>query len=156
MEIENFTSRINSLNDIEKFGKRKIKKQEQHKFTVKDGQMRKNIIQKPKFAQINDKRFYFSDGIVSLPFSHPSLKALLSYKAQNGQPIKKYIVEEKQKLLKMEHLALQQNERLRMLRNILSQNVTYYHLNSVKRSFEDQNINFSQTTRNYILYSFWK
>ena len=31
-------------------------------------------IQKSKFAQINDKRYYFSDGIASLPFSHPSLK----------------------------------------------------------------------------------
>ena len=37
-------------------------------------------ILKPKFKQLNDKRFYFSDGIVSLPFSHPYLKCLTEYK----------------------------------------------------------------------------
>ena len=30
-------------------------------------------IEKSQFAQINDKRYYFSGGIVSLPFSHPFL-----------------------------------------------------------------------------------
>ena len=33
-------------------------------------------IEKSKFEQINDKRYYFSYGIVSLPFSHPFLKEL--------------------------------------------------------------------------------
>ena len=30
-------------------------------------------IEKSKFTHINDKKNYFSDGIVSLPFSHPYL-----------------------------------------------------------------------------------
>ena len=30
-------------------------------------------VEKSKLAQINDERYYFSDGIVSLPFSHPFL-----------------------------------------------------------------------------------
>ena len=30
-------------------------------------------VEKSKFAQINDKRYCFSDGIVSLPFLHPFL-----------------------------------------------------------------------------------
>ena len=36
--------------------------------------MKKEIIPKSKFAEINDKRLYFSDGMVSLPFFYPSLK----------------------------------------------------------------------------------
>ena len=30
-------------------------------------------VEKSKFAQINDKRYYFSDGIALLSFSHPFL-----------------------------------------------------------------------------------
>lgn len=60
--------------------------------------MEKTIMQKSKFALINDKRF-FSDGIVSLPFSHLSMKTLIDYKNEIG----------KEKLLKMEHAALLQN-----------------------------------------------
>ena len=41
MEFENFASRINSRNGIEKFGKEKVEKQEQHRLVVKGGCMRK-------------------------------------------------------------------------------------------------------------------
>ena len=30
-------------------------------------------VNKVQFARLNNKRYYFSDGIVSLPFGHPSL-----------------------------------------------------------------------------------
>ena len=33
-------------------------------------------IEKSKFSQINNKRYYFSNGIVSLPYSHPYLKEI--------------------------------------------------------------------------------
>ena len=39
-------------------------------------------VQKCKFAQINDKRYYFEDGIISLPFSHSSLLEIVKYKAE--------------------------------------------------------------------------
>ena len=35
---------------------------------------------KVQFGQLNDKRFYFSNGLISLPFGHPSLENLRKYK----------------------------------------------------------------------------
>ena len=54
--------------------------------------MEKKVIEKSKFAQISDKRFCFSDGIVSLLFWHPSLKKLIEYKEEKDERIEKYIL----------------------------------------------------------------
>lgn len=51
--------------------------------------------EKPKFAQIDDKRYYFSDGIVFLPFSHPSLSEIFQFKNDKKQKVEAYILEEK-------------------------------------------------------------
>ena len=37
-------------------------------------------VNKIKFASLNDKRYYGSDGIVSLPFGHPLLNEVREYK----------------------------------------------------------------------------
>ena len=37
-------------------------------------------INKVKFASLNDKKYYGSDGIVSLPFGHPLLNEVREYK----------------------------------------------------------------------------
>ena len=42
------------------------------------------------FSQFNNKRFYFADGITSLPLSHPYVKELNKFKEQKGQRIEKY------------------------------------------------------------------
>ena len=39
-------------------------------------------IEKSKFAQINDKRYYFSNGIVFIPFSHPFLLEIVKIKRE--------------------------------------------------------------------------
>ena len=39
---------------------------------------------KNKFSQLNDKRFYFPDGIVLLPFGHINLKEIENYKKEKG------------------------------------------------------------------------
>ena len=39
-------------------------------------------VEKSKFAQIKDKKYYFEDGIISLPFSHPYLNELFSIKSK--------------------------------------------------------------------------
>lgn len=64
MEFENLTCRITLLNDIRNFRKETIEKQEQHRFAIVAGHMEKEVIQKSKFVQINDKRFYFLYGNV--------------------------------------------------------------------------------------------
>lgn len=44
-------------------------------------------IAKTKFSQLNDKRFYFPNGIVSLPFGHLSLKEVDKFKKNKGYRI---------------------------------------------------------------------
>ena len=46
MEFENFALRINSLNNIQKFGKEKSEIQEQYRFTISSSAMEKTITQK--------------------------------------------------------------------------------------------------------------
>ena len=66
-------------------------------------------IEKSKFAQINGKRYYFSDGIVSLPFSHPYLHEIVQFKRDKKQTIKLFLQEEKHKLTQMEKFSLKKS-----------------------------------------------
>ena len=45
---------------------------------------------KSKFAQINDKRYYFCNGIVSLPIFHPHLKKIMEFKLEKKVRIEMY------------------------------------------------------------------
>ena len=66
-------------------------------------------------------------------------------------------MEEKQNLLRMGSNAVLKHKRLSLLRNILLQNIIYYPLDSKKRSVENnENINFSQNTKNNVLNYIWK
>lgn len=56
---------------------------------------KKITIVKTKFSQLNDKRFYFLDGIVSLSFGHKNLKQKDDFKREKGQKIEKYFWKEK-------------------------------------------------------------
>ena len=38
--------------------------------------MQMKSVSKVQFGQLNDKRFYFSNGIISLPYGHPYLEDL--------------------------------------------------------------------------------
>lgn len=78
-------------------------------------------IAKTKFSQLNDKRFYFPNGIVSLPFGHLSLKEVDKFKKNKGYRIEKYFWNEKQNLLELESKALKATPRLYYLDNILKQ-----------------------------------
>ena len=71
-------------------------------FKVKQGKMVKTTVTKTKFSQLNDKRFYFPDGILSLPYDHISLTKIDEFKKQNGQKIDKYFWQEKENLHQME------------------------------------------------------
>ena len=51
-------------------------------------------IEKSKFAQINYKRYYFSDGIVSLPFSRPFLLGFVKFKREKKQKIETFLQQE--------------------------------------------------------------
>ena len=60
---------------------------EQARFTVKKNEMVLETVQKKKFSQLNDKRYYFQCGIVSLPVSHPHLKKVNQFKWYKKQRI---------------------------------------------------------------------
>ena len=38
--------------------------------------MKMTSVNKVQFASLNDKRYYFSGGTISMPFGHPSLSSL--------------------------------------------------------------------------------
>ena len=104
-------------------------------------------INKLQFASLNDKRYYFSDGIVSLPFGHSSLSELRDYK-KSLPKIHTIIKEEKDKLLRLENKVVNNNES-----STFSQLITYYNLKSNKRS-TIKRFDYS-ATRDYILNLMW-
>ena len=108
-------------------------------------------VSKVQFASLNDKRYYFSDGIVSLPYGHPLLREVRDYKKSLAK-IHTVIEKEKDNLLQLENRAVARNERLRILRSIFAQPITYYKLKSSARL--NNSINYIPT-RNYILNSMW-
>ena len=60
------------------------------RISVKKGEMTTHKILKTKFSQLNDKRVYFPNAIVSVPFEHSSLKEIDDFKKSKGQSIEKY------------------------------------------------------------------
>ena len=69
----------------------------------------------------------------------------------------KHFYNKKNKLIQMEKFAVEKNKIVSIYRSILQQKPTFYHLNSLKRSVENnENINFTQNTRSYILNGFRK
>ena len=90
-------------------------------------------INKVKFASIKNKRHYQSDSIVSLPFGHHLLNEITEYK----------------KSLTKIHTVIE--KKLRVLRSIYSQPITYYKLNE-SNTFKIKSVE-QTTTCDYILNS---
>ena len=57
------------------------------RFSVLGGKMVKTSAVKNRFSQLNGKRFYFPDGVVSLPFYYPILSEIDEFK--NKEKVKK-------------------------------------------------------------------
>ena len=57
--------------------------------------MIRTMITKNTFSQLNDKTFYFPNGVASLPFQHLSLAEIVEFKRIKGQKIEKYFWKEK-------------------------------------------------------------
>ena len=56
--------------------------------------MQMKAVSKVQFGRLNDKRFQFSNGIMPLPYGHPSLEILRKEKQKN-RAIHKTIQEKK-------------------------------------------------------------
>ena len=54
----------------------KVQQIEQKRFQVINASVQMKSVSKVQFGQLNDKRFYVSNGLVSLPHGHPYLEEL--------------------------------------------------------------------------------
>ena len=82
MEFENFSKQINSLVPFETFEKPPSEYKQVSRLTADEGEMVKKTVTKTKFSELNDKRFYFPNGVHSLPFSHQNLKEIDEFKKE--------------------------------------------------------------------------
>ena len=77
-----FDFNSNRLSDLSKNSNeflgnpQKVEQIERKRFEVKNESMQIKSVSKLQFGQLNDKRFYFSSGIISLPYGHPYLEEL--------------------------------------------------------------------------------
>ena len=132
MDFENFAERIKPLYNFDTYVKPKKDTKTVVRISVKKGEMTTHQIVKTKFSQLNDKRFYFPNAIISLPFGHNSLKEIDTFKKDKGQKIEWYFLEEKEKLLELEKKTLKECPRLNFLNNILLQVVKVVPLETIK------------------------
>ena len=79
MFFESYAGRISKIKEFD--SETKEKKIVQKRLQVKNTEMKMTSVKKVQFASLNDKRYYFSDGIVSLPFGHPSLSNIRDYRS---------------------------------------------------------------------------
>ena len=101
-------------------------------------------------SSLNDKRYCGFEGIVSLPFGHPLLNEVRDYK-KSLPKIHTVVEQEKDKILFLQNNTFAKNERLRLLRSISAQLLTYHWLNEtvlLKVRIIDQT-----STKDYILNS---
>ena len=106
MDYENFAERIKLLFHFDTYVKPKVDNKQVVRISVKKGEMTTYRITKSKFSQLNDKRFYFSNAIISLPFGHQVLNEIDQYRKNQGQRIEKYFLQKKEHLLELEKAAL--------------------------------------------------
>ena len=77
-----FDSYSNRLSDLTKYSNEflcnpsKVEQIEQRRYEFKNDSMQMKSVSKVQFGQLNDKRFYFPNGIISLPYGHPYLEEL--------------------------------------------------------------------------------
>ena len=77
MDFDSYSNRLSGLTEYYgEFFKKPAQQIEQKRFQVINESTQMKSVCKLQFGQLNDKRFYFSNGILSLPFGHPYLEEL--------------------------------------------------------------------------------
>ena len=94
MDFDSYSERLADLNEFLKEFLKKHKKIEQKRFQIINESMQMKSVSKVQFWQLNDKRFYFSNSLISLPFGHPYLEELRKEK-RKYRSIHKIIREKK-------------------------------------------------------------
>ena len=101
MDFDSYSERLADLNEFLKEFLKKHKKIEQKRFQIINESMQMKSVSKVQFGQLNDKRFYFSNSLISLPFGHPYLEELRKEK-HKYRSIHKIIREKKIQFFKGE------------------------------------------------------
>ena len=91
--------------------------------------MQMNTVDKIQFGQLNDKRFYFPNGIVSLPFGHFLFNDIRKLRHQNRQ-MHLQIQKKKWEFIKQENELINKNERLSVFYQIINGVPSMYTLES--------------------------
>ena len=154
MNFENYATRIVSLTNFDYFEKAPADYKKVARLTVDQGEMQKKTSLKTKFSLFNDKRFYFSDSVTSLPLFHSLLKDQMEHKKSMDQKIEKYFWDEKEVLLQKENKAQEQSKRLLLYRNILTSTPNYFPLDQKEKFVEKKQLIF-KNTRDFVLERLW-
>ena len=153
MDYENFAERIKPLFSFDIYVKPKKDTKPVVRISVRKGEMTTHKIIKSKFSQLNNKRFYFPNAVVSLPFGHYVLKDLDKFKKDKGQRIENYFLKEKEHLFQLEKRALKKCSRLDFLSNILLQSFKVVNNNNLNKYLYNEK---ELTVLDFILNAGWK
>ena len=85
MDYQNYAERIKLLYNFQSFKPPRLDEKEAVRIGTKNSEMTTYKIRKTKFSQLNDKRFYFPNAVLSLPIGHSALKELDDQKRANQQ-----------------------------------------------------------------------
>ena len=96
MNYENYAEGIKPLYDFDTYKKLKADSKNLVRIFVKKGEMTTYTIKINKFSQLNDKRFYFPSGIISLPFGHKYLEESIIIKTKKDRESKSIFGKKKQ------------------------------------------------------------
>ena len=151
MDFHSYYERLADLGEFPKEYFKKPKKIKQKRFQIINESMQMKSVSKVQFGRLNDKPFYFSNGVMSLPYGHPPLENLRKEK-QKHRSIHKKIQEKKYKFLKEESKAVEKNPRLQVLKQIFNQSPMFYNLDSTIISITKG----WKSTKEQILNGSWK
>ena len=126
------TKRIRSLVNFNTFLKSPHNRNKVSGLTVIAGEMVKGTVRKNKFSVLNDKRFYFPDGVVSSPFYHPVVAETDNFKQKRGKKSKN-ISGRKKELFKMEKKSLRNHPRLYLYHQILTSTPKTFNISQKKK-----------------------
>ena len=154
MDFDAYSNRLSDL--IQYFNEflttdNKVELIEQRRFQVTNESMQMKSVSKIQFGQLNDKRFYFSNGLVSLPYGHPSLIGLRKEKHKYCD-IHKVIQTKKDEFLLKNSKILENIPRLNILSQIYAQTPLLYKLNSTTKFLSPE----WNTTKELIKKGSWK
>ena len=151
MDFDAYCSRLATLGEYFNKHIKETKKIEQKRFQVINDSMQMCTVNKIQFGQLNDKRFYFANGIVSLPYGHFAFDETRK-KIYKYRKIHEVIQEKKWDFLKQEAETLNKTERLKILSQIFIETPKLNLLNSDKES----DLKIDKSTKEHIKSGVWQ